>query len=236
MSSTINYLVIFILKEVDILPTIVDAGESLVNPLVNLWFRFVDIVPGIIFAIIILVIGYILAYILGHATKVILQKAGVDRQIAKAKLTKSVGQVNVSSVLGETVKWLIFVLFLGEAANQLRLGVLSDVIIRFANWLPSVIFAILIILFGLLFAHYVASKVEEHGRVKGAKLGSVIIKTVITFFVVVIALEQIGINVSLLTSSFLILLAGLSLALGLSFGLGGKKEAGDIVKEVKRYF
>jgi small-conductance mechanosensitive channel len=221
---------------VDILPTIASAGEALVNPLVNLWFKFVDVVPGIILAIIILIIGYILAYILGHATKVILQRAGVDRQVAKAKITKSVGSINISAVLGETVKWLIFVLFLGEAANQLRLGALSDVIIRFANWLPQVIFAILIILFGLLLAHYVASRMEEHGKVKGVRFGSSLVKGVITFFVVIIALEQIGIDVSILTSSFLIILAGLSLAVGLSFGLGGKKEAGDVLKQVKKYF
>ncbi len=221
----------------NILPvTIQSTGEALVNPLVNLWLRFVDIIPGVVLALIILIVGYILAYILGHATRVILQRAGVDRQIAKAKLTKAVGHVSVSSVLGETVKWLIFVLFLGEAANQLRLGTLSDVLIRFANWLPQVIFAILVILFGLLFAHYVALKVEEHAKVKGARFASVILKTVITFFVVVIALEQIGVNVTILTSSFLIVLAGIALALGLSFGLGSQKEAGELVKHIKKYF
>ena len=218
------------------MPTIEGAGEALVNPLVNLWFRFVDVIPGIILAVIILIIGYILAYILGHAAKVILQRVGVDRQVAKAKLTKAVGNLNISSVLGETVKWLIFVLFLAEAANQLRLGTLSDVIIRFANWLPQVIFAILIILFGLLLAHYVAMKMEEHAKVKGVKLASVVIKGVITFFVVVIALDQIGINVTILTSSFLIVLTGISLALGLSFGLGSQKEAGELVRQIKKYF
>ena len=83
------------------MPTIQSAGESLVNPLLNLWFKFVDVIPGVIWALIIIVIGYILAYILGHAVKVILQRVGLDRQIAKAKLTKAVGNINVSSVLGE---------------------------------------------------------------------------------------------------------------------------------------
>ncbi|MBI2667396.1 hypothetical protein HYX17_01340 [Candidatus Woesearchaeota archaeon] len=220
----------------DILPTIQSAGESLVNPLLNLWFRFVDVIPGLVFAIIILIIGYILAYVLGHAVKVILQRVGLDRQVAKARLTKVVGNLNISSVLGETVKWLIFVLFLSEAANQLSLGALSDVLIRFANWLPQVIFAVLVILFGLMFAHYVALKVEEHAKFKGVRFASIILKAVITFFVVIIALEQIGINVTIITSSFLVILAGISLAVGLSFGLGAKKEAGELVRNVRKYF
>tara|TARA_Y100000310_G_scaffold344775_1_gene459426 strand:- start:10864 stop:11529 length:666 start_codon:yes stop_codon:yes gene_type:complete len=219
-----------------ILPIVFSAGEAIINPLVNLWLRFVDVIPGIILAIIILIIGYIIAFVLGHAVKIILQRAGLDRQVSKAKLTKSVGHVNVSSLLGEVVKWLIFLVFLGSAADQLRLGVLSDVILRFVSWIPGVIFGVLVVLFGLWLAHYIGSKIEEYGRVKGSRFASGIVKGVITFIAIVIGLEQIGVEVGILRVGFLIVLAGISLAIGLSFGLGGKKDASDYIKKIKKYF
>ena len=213
-----------------------DAGQALINPLLNLWNNLYNILPGIILAIIILVIGYIIAFILGHATKVILQKLGLDRQLAKAQLTKTLGHIHVSSALGEAVKWLIFVIFLGQAAEQLRLGALTDVILRFVNWLPGLIVAALVVLFGLFVAHYVALKIEEHTKVKGAKFASTVLKAVITFIVIMIALEQIGVDVSILKFSFLILLAGIALAVGLSFGLGSRKEANELVRNIRKYF
>ncbi|MDP2906922.1 MAG: hypothetical protein Q8O03_03190 [Nanoarchaeota archaeon] len=210
------------------------------NPLVSLWLSFVQLLPNLIAAIIILIIGYVVAYIIGHAIKVLLSKLGLDSQIEKAMLSKAIGKIRLSSMLGEITKWYIFIIFLQSAVDLVNLGTLSLLLQEFVMWLPNVIAAALVIIFGLYLAHFVTSKIREHTDVKGGKTLTGILNVVITFIVAVIALGQIGINVSILSNTFLILLGGLALgtaiAIGLSFGLGTQKDAGKALDKIKKWF
>jgi len=214
------------------------ASEALTNPLVNLWVSFVQLLPNLIAAIIILIIGYVIAYIIGHALKVILWKLGIDKQIEKAKMSKAMGRIRLSAILGEITKWYIFIIFLQSAVDLVNLGTLSILLQELVMWLPNVIAAALVIIFGLFIAHYVTLKIREHTDVKGGRTLTGILNVVIIFIVTVIALEQIGINVGILTNTFLILFSGLALgiaiAIGLSFGLGTQKNATRALDKIKK--
>lgn len=212
------------------------TGAGLLDPLVELWNGFARVIPSLILAIIVTIFGYILAYIIGHAIKIGLQRAGLDKQVAKAKLTKAIGQVHISSLLGELVKWIIFIIFLGQAADIVKLGTLSILLNRFVLWLPNLIFAVVVLVFGLIFAHYVDIKVQEHAKVKSAKIASQTLRVIIIFIFGIIALEQINIDVSILKLAFLILVGGIALALGLAFGLGARNDAANWMKGIKRMF
>lgn len=215
------------------------TSEALTNPLVSLWVSFVELLPNLIAAIIILIIGYVVAYIIGHALKVLLWKLGLDKQIEQAKLSKAMGRLRLSSILGEITKWYIFLIFLQSAVDLVNLGTLSILLQEFVMWVPNVIAAALVIIFGLYIAHFIALKVREHTDVRGGRTVTGILNAVIIFIVVVIALEQIGINVAILTNTFLILLGGLALgiaiAIGLSFGLGTQKDAGKALDKIKKW-
>ena len=60
------------------LDAISTTGSLILNPLISLWNGFVGVLPGIIAAIIVLIIGYFVALGVGHAVKVLLEKAGLD--------------------------------------------------------------------------------------------------------------------------------------------------------------
>lgn len=215
------------------------TSGALTDPLVNLWVSFVQLLPNLIAAILILIVGYVVAYIVGHALKVLLFKLGLDRQIEKAQMSKAMGRLRLSSILGEITKWYIFIIFLQSAIDLVNLGTLSILLQEFVIWLPNVIAAALVIIFGLYIAHLVTIKVREHTDVKGGKTVTGILNAVIIFLVVMIALQQIGINVSILSNTFLILLGGISLgsavAIGLSFGLGTQKDAGKALDKMKKW-
>ena len=212
--------------------------NDILNPLFNLWLSFVDIFPGIVAALIILILGYLIGFIMGHAVRIILQKIGIDAQVQKSKLTKAIGNAHISVLVGEITKWYIFVIFLQSAVDVLRLGTLSMILTQFALWLPDVIAAVLIVIFGLLFAQYVDLKMQETSKVKGSNTWGKVLKWAITLIVVVIALGQIGIDVSLLENVILLIIGafavGIALAIGLSFGLGSKGEAANIVRKITK--
>jgi hypothetical protein len=217
-----------------------DTGMSLTDPIVSLWQGLVNLLPGLIVAILIVIIGYVVAYVLGHGVRLLLIKLGLEKQIDRAKLTKAIGNIRISHVFGELTKWYIFLIFLSTAVDVVELGTLSLILRQFVLWVPNIIAGALILIFGLFVAHYVAMKIKQHAEMAGAKTLANVAYVVITVVVILIALEQIGINVSVLTNTFLIIVAsiglGFALAIGLSFGLGTKQDAGKALNKIKRYF
>ncbi|MCD4666246.1 hypothetical protein K8R47_00355 [archaeon] len=214
------------------------TGNLILNPIIELWNSFVKILPGIVAAIIVLIIGYFIALGVGHLVKVLLEKIGIERWMKKAKMTKTVGHLKLSSVFGEIIKWYIFLIFIQAAVDLLSLGALSGLLSTFVLWLPNVIVAAIIIIFGVTIAHLVAIKIEEHTEVKGVRFLSRILKIVLIFIVIVMALQQIGIDASILENTFLLLIGafaiGIAIALGIGLGSGLKSESKEIIGEIRQ--
>jgi len=215
-----------------------EEAIQIITPLANLWNGFVEVFPGIIAAIIILIIGYLVSLLLGYVVKVVLSKLKVDKVLEKIKAPEAISKLRISSIFGQLTKWYIFLIFFGSAVDVLNLGVLSSLMERFALWLPQLIIAILSVFVGLVVAYYVGHLIKEEAAIKGAETAAKLFEYVIIFIAVVIALEQIGIEVSILENTFLILVAafgfGCALAIGLSFGLGMKAQAAKYFEKAKK--
>ena len=218
--------------------TFAEFGVSMLTPLEQLWISAVELVPGLIGALILIIIGFFIAWILGHAVKVLLEKLKLDERAKKAKIIKAAGHIHLPAVFGEITKWYVFIIFLQAAVDLLHLGTLSDLLTLFVLWLPNVIAAVLVILFGLIVAHYVEIVIKEHTKMKGIGLLTSLIKAVIIIIILVVALSQIGIDVSIIENTFLILIGGLSLgialAIGLGFGLANKGGSKEWFKNLKK--
>ena len=219
------------------LESLTTTGQLVLDPFKVLLYTLLSILPGIILAILVLILGYVVAYLIGHLVKWGTEKA-VGRQLREAHLSRVVGHTNWASLVGELVKWFVFIIFLNVAVDILQIDTLSMLLQSFVRWLPNVLFAIIIFFAGVALAHYVDLKITEHTKMRGMKVVTGVIKGVIVFLVVLVALNQIGINVSVLQNAFLILIGalglGLALALGIGLGLGLREEAHDIVQKFKK--
>jgi len=202
------------------LESLAQAGAVILNPLVTLWNSFVNMLPGIIAAIIILIIGYFVAYLLGLGLKALLEKLGLNKWIQKSALSKSMGHTNVAAFLGEILKWYVFIVFLQVAAEVLELGTLSDLLMQFVLWLPHVIAAVIIVFVGVALAHYVEIKIKEHSKMKGINIGAYFVKLVIILIAAIIALEQIGVQVKIIENAFLIIVGAIGLGFAIAIGIG----------------
>lgn len=213
------------------------TGQVLLDPLVELWNGFVSVLPGVIAAIIILIIGYFVSLALGYAVKRILIKSKIDTWMKKSQLDDSIGHINLSSLAGIITKWYIFILFLIPASGALRSVALGDLLSKLAMWLPNLIIALVIMLFGLIMADYCGDKVAR-AKMKGIKLMSTVVRWAIIIFIAVIAARQVGINVSVAENIILIIIGALAvaiaLALGIGFGFGFKDDAKEIIKSIKK--
>jgi len=217
-----------------------ETTTSIINPLSAVWYSLVGQLPGIVAAVIVLIVGGFVAVILGHALRVVLEKLRVDDYVRKTRLTKTIGHTHVPAVAGEIFKWYIIILFLQQAVSLVNLGTLSTLLGQFVAWLPSVIVAVIIVLFGIAVANYVYYKTWEHSKQKGVKASAGILKAVIIFMVLLMALRQIGVDVGILEHTFLLIVGalaiGIALALGIGLGLGLRKESESIIKEIRKNF
>ncbi len=217
-----------------------ETSSAIINPLGAIWLAIVNQLPGIVGAIIVLIIGCFVAVILGHALRVILEKLKVDEYVRKGHLTKAIGHTHIPAIAGEIFKWYIIILFLQQAVALINLGSLSVLLDRFVIWLPSLIVAVIVLLFGIAVANYLQLKILEHSSQKGARTGSSILKFVIIIMVIILALKQIGVEVSILENVFLLIIGalaiGIALALGIGLGLGLRKQSEEIINQVRRNF
>jgi len=217
---------------------IVATGNLFLQPFYELWMNFVGVFPSIVVALLLLVIGYFIAVLVGHIVRWLLDKAGLDKQLRGSGFSKSVGHTHLPNLLSEFVKWFVFIIFLEVAVSVLNLHQLSELLDSFVRWLPNVLIAIIVFFAGVALAHYIDIKVRENTNMKGMRVLSGILKVIILFLVLVVGLKQLGIEVSVLENAFLILLAavglGFALATGIGLGLGLKPEAHELVKKWKK--
>ena len=218
---------------------VLETVVAIRDPIEALRIGFIQFFPDLIAVILLLILGYFFGWISSYIIKTILQKAGVDKYVEKSELSRAIGKTHISSIFAEILKWYIFIIFLGAAVDKINLGDLSGILNSFVLWLPDLIIGIIILLFGLVIAHYVELKINENSSMKGIKLLSKVVKYVILFVIAISAFKQIGFRVELIEDLFLIVVGalslGIALALGIGLGLGLRKDAEKIIKEFLKF-
>ncbi|MEM4247213.1 MAG: hypothetical protein QXR48_04445 [Candidatus Woesearchaeota archaeon] len=215
-----------------------NIGASIVDPFVSIWLWLVKAVPDIIAAIVILIVGYLVALAVSAVLEKVLRRIKFDEWVfEKTNMSRAIGKFDLTHVLGLVVKWYIIVLFLGATAARIQLKTLSEFLASLAVWIPNVIVAVIIGLIGILAGMYVEKKVAET-KAKGSKIVGAIAKWVIYVFTALIVLDQVGVQVAMAQNSFLIILGGivlmLALLIGISFGLAFRDDAKKIISDVKK--
>lgn len=213
------------------------TGQALLDPLTTLWNKLVEIVPGILAASVVVVIGYIIASAFGLIFNRFLEAAKIDAHLKKAGLAHSIGFINLANLGGALLKWFVFSLFLVQAAEFLKLGILSDQLQALAAWLPNLFAAVVIVLAGLILSDFVADRML-HAKRKGVRVFSSIVRWFSIIFIGLIAIEKIGIDVSFATDAILLLIAGIAVGIAVAFGIGFgfamRDEAKSILKHLKK--
>lgn len=188
--------------------------------------------PNLLAAVIILVLGWLIAklfrFTVVKSLKLVnfgtlTEKAGMDTFLKRGGIRKT-----TIDILALLVYWLMILVTLLVAFNTLGLTVVSGLVSRITQFIPSVIVAVLILTIGMYFARFVSESVIAYGKNVGlgdAELMGRLARYAIMVFVVIIALGEMNIGAAILYPAFLILFGGIVLALALAFGLGGQKWA-----------
>lgn len=215
-----------------------DIGLNILKPLESIWAGVVNTVPGIVAAIIILVVGYLVAWVIGFVIDKALHQIKLDRWLVeKTHVGELLGDFRLTHFLAMIAKWYVFILFLPPAASLISLPPLSAFLSSVALWIPNIILAVIIALVGFMAAHYTEWKIL-YTRAKTARIVAYSAKVIIIIFTLLIVLDQIGVKIAIAQTSFIVVLAGVMLAialmLGIGFGMAFRDEAKNIIVQLKR--
>ena len=215
-------------------------GQALSFSLVDLWIRFIGFVPTLIGALLVFLLGMIIASVLGKVVERIVRAIHVDHAIERLSIGEKLKEHGIdiafSTFIGKLVQWFIIIVFLMAATDILGLNQVTSFLNNTILYLPNVVVATIILSIAFLLGSFVYTIVRSSTRAAGvmsATLLATIIKWSIIVFGLLAALLQLGIATSLVNTIFIGLVAALSLAIGLAFGLGGKDEAALILKKLR---
>jgi small-conductance mechanosensitive channel len=217
-------------------------GDVLVVSFQELWSGVITFIPKLLVAVIIFIVGWIIAVALGKLISQIVRLFKIDKLFqalgAEEPLAKAGFRLDAGAFVGGLVRWFLIVVFLVAAIDVLGLFqvniFLREVVLAY---LPNVIVAALI----LVVAAFVAETMQKIvvGSAKAAGVPSThllggITKWAIWVFAILAALYQLGIAGVFAQTLFTGFVAMLAIAGGLAFGLGGKDAAARYVERLRR--
>ncbi|MCK5283410.1 MAG: hypothetical protein KAK00_08440 [Nanoarchaeota archaeon] len=209
--------------------------DALLQPLYNFLNDLQDIAPGILWFIIIVIIGYFISSIMGWIIKKVLYKINIDKRLRKLDLHDSIGNISIAKLAGMILKWYIFILFLNEGLLYLDFGTLTSFINIIVSWLPALILSITIIIAGLILIDFIIHKMLEL-RNRYIKMIANLIKGILVVVVIFTAIEQLGIKTALAQSIFLMVIAAVLITFSLAFGIGLGLTLKDEIKPMVKKF
>ena len=220
---------------------ITDWFDTTVLALKNLWVGFIDFIPNLIGAIVIFLIGWLIAIAIGKLVAEILKRVKFNRIFEKGgwklALERADIKVDASAFIGAIVKWVLVIVFLSAAVEilgfkELTLFLTSDVL----PFLPNVIVAAFIFVVAVIIADILEKVVRatvEGTRVGYGALVGAIVKWSIWIFAIFVILSQLRIAESLVQTIMQGIIALIVVAGGIAFGLGGKDVAAEILQDLR---
>lgn len=213
--------------------------EILVDTFAKLIEQFSTFFSNFISAIVILIIGWIVAKVASVIVKNILSKVGIDKIGDKIKDIEAIKKFNLdfklSNIIG-TIIYIFIMLFLSvSAADKLGVPAISNMFLLLVNFIPKVIVASIMTLLGLFLSdlarNFVVGLCKSFNIASGKLIGMGVFFFLL-FITVILALGQAGINTALLESSFNIIIAGMVLAFSIGYGFASKEILLNIISSM----
>ncbi len=203
------------------------------------WTQLAGFVPQLIAALVLLFLGWLFANLVRTGVMKLLdvlkfdtlaQKTGIEAFLKQGNL-----ELSLSRILAKLAYWIVIFIVVVVVANSLGLHMVADLFNKVVLYIPNIIVAILVLVFGVLVARFINRMVFAYLNnigVQGALTLSTLSEYGVIVFVVFMALEQLNIGTDLLTAAFQIGFGAIGLAFALAFGLGGREWAASVIKKL----
>lgn len=179
-----------------------------------------------------LVLAYVVARIVSGLVSSLLAGIGFDSLPAKLGLGQAGGSDSrrLSEVVGVLLLTAIMLFAIMEALRLIGFGALATLVASFLVFASKVLIGVVVIGLGMFIAKIVADAVKA-ANPPNAVLLSNIARAAILVLAFAMGLEQMEVGEEIITLAFGLSLGAIAVAAAISFGLGGREAAADLVAD-----
>lgn len=194
----------------------------------DMWQEIVQFLPKLAVAVIVFILGWLFIKLLTFFIKKALSISKVDNLADKLNEIDMFRNVEIKPtvVIVKTVKWILILILLIVLSDILGMQVLKEAVISLIGYLPRLFSALAIFIVGVLIANLVKNatiSLFKSFNFGGSKAMGNILFFAITIVVAITALNQAGIDTSMITNNLTLILGAFLLAFTIAFGLGSKE-------------
>lgn len=215
------------------LPELTDIIRNTFQTLIN---QFVEFVPRLLGAIVILLIGIGFARLVAMIVRRVLGKVGFDKignrlnEISIIKQLKT--EIKLSEIIAKVLYYFILLVFIKASTEKLGVGAITEMVSSLINFIPKLIAAAIMLQVGVLIADALRGAVINVCQSFNIASGRLLSMIVFIFFLIVTvisALGQAGINTELLESSFNLIIGGVIFAFAIGYGIASRDLMANII-------
>lgn len=204
------------------------------------WQGFLIFLPNLLGSLLVFILGWLISQGIGQLVIKLLNLLRINQFFDKFGWRESLEKVNIkfdaSEFFGNLIRWSLIVVFVMASAEILGLYQLSDFLAMILSYIPNIIVSALIFIVAIIIADFLERIIRGGAQKSGilhARLFGEIVRWAILVFAGIAILLQLGVATTIINTFVIGFVAMLSLAGGLAFGLGGKDEAREIIKNIK---
>jgi hypothetical protein len=207
-------------------------GERVGEEVNRLLTSFVEWLPRLISALVIFVVGWILAAVLRSIVDRALIRMGFNRWVYNSPADSFARKVShdPARTIGNILYWLVIAITITVVIGTLDIPVLTMIVSGFYAYVPNILAAILILALGLAASAAVAGALHRWmADTASGRILAIVIPVVIMSIAGFAILEQLRIAPAVVLATYIAIVGALSLGFAIAFGLGGADAAGQIM-------
>jgi hypothetical protein len=202
---------------------------------IDAFVNMTDLPRNLLTATIVLALGLLLAFIARAIVARFVRNVGrlmSARSTGAERVSQTMSRHQVDTLLGRAAFWIVVLLTLMTATQELGIPVVSRWLLAVAAFLPRLLLGLLIVFFGVvagaLCRGAVARALPASDIVDPQGLGG-LVQGIVVGFSVLVAVQQLGVDVGFITTVITIALIGFFAAGALAFGFGGRTTVANIL-------
>ena len=220
-------LIPFIIAALEVL-----SIDTITDPAVTMLMSITAIIPQILAAGILILIGIFIAKLVGDLVENIIDGFGLSDKVADVMDEPRATGFDLGRVVGIVVKALIVLFFTVQAFDLIGLTIFQTIGGAVIAYLPMILSALLILLGG-----YVLGSVSKRfivDTLPQARFAAMIIKGVIITIAALMALSHLGIGALFVETLFIAIIVASAVAFAIAFGIGGRDFARNILQKLEK--
>lgn len=208
---------------------VINSTQIITESLSSFGKQFMGALPMIFTVIVILVVGWILARVIRGVVAKLLDLAKFDEMAAKIQVTDMMERGNItakpSSIVSKFAYWIVMLLVFITATNSLGWTVVSEKLGDLIDYLPKLFTAGIIFAIGIWIASFIRDFISAATSSMGVSTGNIISSFVFYFLATMVtltALQQVGVDTSIITSNIFIILGAVLIAGAIAYGFASR--------------